>query len=52
MVYVIAFKMENGLPVASRMLRYPATWCRLDAKANARFVLGREWELSVKGGVR
>lgn len=49
MIYIIAFKLKNGLPVASRLLRYPAAWHRTEALANARFTLGNGWSLTVKG---
>ena len=48
MKYVVAFKMENGLPVASRMIRYSASWANEECKANARFVMGLGWSISLR----
>lgn len=48
MKYIVAFKMENGLPVASRMIRYSASWDNEECKANARFILGNGWTVSLR----
>ena len=48
MYEAIVFKIENGLPVSSRMIRFSPSWHRLEVIAHCKFVFGKDAYISVR----
>ena len=48
MYYAIVFKMKDGHPVSSRMLRFPASWDRWEVIAHCRFMYGKDASITVR----
>lgn len=48
MYEAVIFTMKDGLPVSSRMLRFPAAWDRYDVIAYCKFMYGKDAAITVR----
>lgn len=48
MKYAIVFKMENGLPVSSRMLRFSAVWYDTEIMAHCKMLFGKDASITIR----
>lgn len=48
MYEAIIFAMKDGLPVSSRMLRFPASWDKLDVIAHCKFIYGKHASITIR----
>lgn len=48
MKYAIVFKMKDGLPISSRMLRFSASWHNSEIQAFCKFHFGKHASITIR----